>query len=1087
MENLKKTEENNYVDYFTKEEKDPKINFIKDATPRKQQNPEKIISDPKRELRLKTRNFGVRMYISRDSDHFYDALEIIFCQNFYEVNYYNESKIFFNMEDLTFDEAQLFEKFLRTPTYKNEIEFLKWFGFSDDWYLSTPKHLWVISDEINEEIKEQEQEQEQPENEIDEIDEDIINDVILDYETCLGEYNLYGENKQEKENSQIYRLPYRNFSSGYKMDCVYSYVSERWDYSKRMIRKFFNFDEKITQKNIVAFTKKYKLECKIYDIFGDILYRNEYKFTRKQPKRKRFICIIFANHLYPFRENFRNTVPDFAEKESELDQESAEFIPLSIEKNNKIYMNGQVKTNNETIINRAFFKGLPSNFNYECEKNFKMRAMAYNNTNEKERKCKQLIDMKKAYYGVITRYKGLLPCFNCMDLWNNFDKNKSIRPNSYYLLDIVPKYFRNNFMHGFIAKKLIKIGLIKKENILFEKIPFYTISAEDINKRIQKTYKEIQKQDEIDEKEKKPKKEFKANFSHLYNGILGRNFSKNQRIIRNISKNDAKLLKKYYKFRNEAGHEKNNNVGLNLKILTKKKLMQNDHDFILTSKTHYKKLNTVNIYNFIVDLCNLSMLNMIEKHGMRNIVYLKTDSVGFNKEIYKTAPLYWRIETGIENKDFSGKIGKSIDIIGKNILSEIRNEINPNNTILITGRPGSGKTYSEKKQKKYHIATTISNLCCLNLSMDSDIKAQTFYSLLNLYTREKVEYEILRLGRQNKTILIDEFSMFSGQYWNYIYLLAQSGAQLRVIGDPNQISPIGPKDSGNEEIDINNEFFNLFILPENRTHLTTNFRNDKIIYKLSEESLNLDHTNTLEYIRNLQKYNNENDTFEKLIKQPDTIFTCYFKSVRAKINLMCIKERKLNYCTYVDVINKKSNKKTSFKLKNLPRENIKINTYKYTFEISKGMRLYNCRNVKAMSLFKGDLYEVLDDVNKYSKNVQLISIHSKKIFNINISYLLYMRPGFAINVHLLQGLTVKKSQKYIICQCSEMLRRDYKLFYTALTRAISIEQIYFTNKKTDNDIKKQILTSFDEMHLVENEANQTFVNEISAKFNKRMY
>ena len=455
-------------------------------------------------------------------------------------------------------------------------------------------------------------------------------------------------------------------------------------------------------------------------------------------------------------------------------------------------------------IDNEFFRGMSTNFLYKSDC-LKSKALMYTHDDISTKMiCEH--DMEKAYYNVAHNYickNSYYPIFTAQDVWTKYESNE-IDGLNYYLLNNRTKErlsklgIIDNFRNGHMIELLLESKVIKKTDIVSVKIPSEVGLWSDILKRI----------DSLTEKNPNIKGDF-----IFYNGVLGKTHSRNTIQYTNVKTSDIEIMEGFYI------HE---DYGNGYCTVAK----QCDET--------YRYINHVNIYNHIVETTSLYLLiyrnRILELNPDVKIMKIKVDALGFDRVV--NIPDEYKDMFKYLDKTTLNKVGDlkmyteflkygfhyySYIDINKEVTEEMKAF---SKNISYFGAPGTGKTYTIKKDHDYDYACTWTNVCSLNLKTDNkDNKVSTVYSLLNLYNPGDMLEHFKRY--RNKTIWIDEFSMIPLHLWNYFTVLSlKFNTKFIITGDINQLPPIGEK-----EININNKFIKAFF--GDTVTLTKDYRNGK--------------------------------------------------------------------------------------------------------------------------------------------------------------------------------------------------------------------------------------------------------------------
>ena len=831
-----------------------------------------------------------------------------------------------------------------------------------------------------------------------EIDSDNIDNLqsksYVKPETILSTYKVFGS---------IKKLPFSNYKINENDDvnCFYNHIVETYKkIGKKTIDKF-NLNNGVSLQSIINFCDKYKIKCYLYNIAGRVIYRNNYEQNSNHPTLN---AVISNNHIYPttgkpklIKETTTNNVDIHSD--------------ITYECNNNIYTsNGIFKSNeiNEYEIDNSLFKGLKPSFTY-CEDINKITPFIY--IDKAVEDVKYEYDINRAYFTISYEIiKGEYPIFSCFDLWTEYEGDEI--NNLYYytlkekILCKLKKYgINDNLRIGFMVNYLMKHKLITKNDIEYYKKPSYYTNWNFVKNRIDNMINNmVRRKLHLDEKEDITQEHIKQSGIDkeyvFYNGILGKEQKTKIEKIYFLPENEYQLLN----FGLEEGEEQWSYDG------------DGDNCIYTHRQQSYKNLNNTTIYNQVVEMTNLILLKNIlyinSKFDMMPLK-IKTDAIAYTQNI-DIKPKYEKYFKLVTLEDVESSM-----IIKKENICKLYMKINPkyhdchtivndikstllkfkDNNISYQGAPGVGKTYTVKTNHKYDVATTITNVCCLNITSET-VKANTLYSNLQLYNPDNW-YKAMKKF-MGKTIWIDEYSMVNRFMWNFILLLSMKyKCKMIISGDVNQTPPVG-------EFKINNDNFVLKCLMGETVVLTKDYRNDERIVKL-------------------RNFITENENDKKIIYS-------YFKnnnSLDEWINYdrhICFTNDCCNY------INKKIVEERGYKFKYCYNTGNKFNY----LDVSPNV-LLSCRaTLKTKGIYKRDIWRVVDKYSNYSYKLLNIRDNVTKVFEKEL--MAYFRLGFAITSHSSQGLTIKGD--LCIHEIKKMIYMDTSILYTAITRACKYSDLH---------------------------------------------
>jgi len=568
----------------------------------------------------------------------------------------------------------------------------------------------------------------------------------------------------------------------------------------------------------------------------------------------------------------------------------------------------------------------------------------------------------------------MIGIFTVQDIYVKYDKQK-IRDDSYYLIDdkckAVDYGYLSNCLMGKEVKTLIKNKVMKAKNILKVKSPSRFFQW----KYIQQKIKAILKDNDND------KKAF-----NQFNGILGIKNHRSDETVVNIPAGDLDYIyfRQYpdrkFKFKTHEFDAEGNQI------------IDAHGDMVRTIK-HYAYLNTRNIYDFVVSSANAFMLDChfdIMKKNSVNLLKIKTDSLTYDGPV-DISSFKWA-------KYFCDETVKYVDETPKKynmFFNELKYDFKMNNITYI-GRPGTGKTFTVKRDHKFDACTSVSNVCCRNIGAN-----KTLYTLLSM--RDHIDFIKVIQIYKDKTIWVDEFSMIPLRYWNNIFVMAMNGTKFIFSGDMNQIGPVeGTK------IDMTSMIFSKIF--GQVTTLTTNHRNDPKIIEMSEIAL-------------------KGGTLKKKNKHKITdckVHLCFTHSYKNHINNLIAKKKKIKWGDVGSRIVFMS----------------KVKKY----EVDKN-EVYDIIG-KQHEICIDKNGEYLGEAEKFEYIIQSVFYENPKKLFIPPEALDYADLGYAMTIHASQGLTV--SEPYYV---HEIDRSSPDLVYTGLTRGRKFDDLNLGFKSCKKGVK----------------------------------
>lgn len=786
-------------------------------------------------------------------------------------------------------------------------------------------------------------------------------------------------------------IPYVNFENNDSgnVNCVLSYVQRAYPkISKKVVSQFFDKPD-TCGNDLIEFCKKYNIYCKLYNIDKTIVYDNKIPHNKSY---KDLIAIIANNHFYPHGDS-KVIVPEINNVLiNDIDKDNN----IIIETNKAMYVQDGILENKSKLtrvindeefifeIDSLFFKGMCPNFKYISEDLLKMKSLVYNHP-QIESRIKFEIDMNKAFYTVakeIIKCESQFPIFTASEIYMKFDQ-PSISDYNYYLISneaLIPlgDYgIITNSLTGFFVNFLINNKLLKITDIEYYKKYSYLTTWSTVLRRIdllEKNNQHIQKG------------------YIFYNGILGTSYNVQKTRYHNIKPSDINLF-------NDDQSEKLWELGSDDGELTT----------VTCEKSKYRSINTCNVYNHIIDQCNLFMLTVLLKIKEQNkdvtLMKIKVDSLCFDKVItipseYKSS---FKIQTinheKIHYNTYSPTYYNGNDVI-ENTMKEITSAFEHN--ISYHGAPGTGKTHKVKNNHKYDEAMSMTNLCSLNLTTEQ-VEACTVYSLLGLYSPADINKTLSKY--RNKTIWLDEYSMVPLYVWNYLYIMCSVyNVKMIISGDVNQTPPIKEK-----QINLLTFFFTK-IMGKSET-LTDDWRNDTAIIKIRDNVLKCE-TNS-QILKNYFLAKQSKDSY--IMYDRHLSFTHATKDI---VNATILKERGYHYKLI------KHTNKLSF------------------VDVSIGCLLVAAISKKQKGVYKNDIWKVVSTDGNYGYKMQSAIRGEYKYFEPNLMQ--YFTLGFCTTVHSSQGLTI--TDDVCIHEIQKMIRSDKSILYTAITRSCKRPKLHLYNE-----------------------------------------
>ena len=829
-------------------------------------------------------------------------------------------------------------------------------------------------------------------------------------------------------------LPFVNVDQNnkyeYSSNCLVNYIIKAYcrtgtlssRLSEERVKGYFNKINKITIGSAVSFCRKYSIPYQFMHIDGTT-HKFE-KFPTKR-KRKRLLGFFFRNHFYPY----------ISERGGNMKIE----IDLSIEDATKIFDTPEFLEK----FNMIFLRDLSPNFFFLCERNIQMTALNYRSDDYDDYPKKYMLDMKKAYYTIMTviaNNKEKIPCFSPYEFVKKYSPHHSIIGYSYYWLKkgvgekLKALGLTTNIVHGFIIKLLLNNRVISKKDKDYDKEARYTTSVEKFRKALDKALEGMPEDMKPDI------------YSKKINGMLGK---KSQscvtRVYHNLCKSDLKVLRLNNEMR-ECKHSKNNYT-----VTTN-----------MDRSLRYYYMNCRNIYNYCVDRTNWTMLNKIfklKKKGF-NVIQIVTDSITCDKKFKlgkhfkRQAPGDWRTE------NYFNYVDPSEYDYPEEVL-----EVAKRSVFGFYGCPGSGKTHTVQNNHHYDMGMTLTNVCARN--MGTPKKHNTLFSVLKLYDKSKILSHCSKyIG---KTLWVDEFSMIQRFVFGYFFVMAARGVNFIFTGDLHQLAPIRESRLYGEEF---LKYFFMYL-----TELHEDYRNEDCLIELRDSIKNAKNKGVVFDL--MKKYETPIDLTK------DTHLTLS-NNYRFFLNQKILNDRNLDFkikCKKFkknlphDEKDKTKNKKTKWVCKILD------------INISKGVVLQTRESKKRDRIYKGERF-VFDTFNKKKETFTMTLFNKSETLTYDMKYIKYFEPGYAITVASCQGLT---TPDIAIHEVSKMIYYDWggehelemefnNILYTAITRARRVSDIninIYCHHDFDSSFKyKSLNISFVEDPEKEDNMYKTFDIEV---------
>ena len=334
-----------------------------------------------------------------------------------------------------------------------------------------------------------------------------------------------------------------------------------------------------------------------------------------------------------------------------------------------------------------------------------------------------------------------------------------------------------------------------------------------------------------------------------------------------------------------------------------------------------------------------------------------------------------------------------------------------NNSLLISGRAGTGKTFVAKrliKEFNIRVKLAFTNKACIN------INGSTIDNFLKLNDEKKIcSYWAGNL--QAKYVIVDEISMLNARYWSLLCdLKRMTGARFILLGDYRQCQAIEDDDKFNKG--TVREFQYQSAMHYLCDYNTVEFneynpmaRYDKDLWDVSEDVFNgrLTSSKPLHV-----KYD---ETMLMDGKSPDSIFDgtniCYLNKTRKAINQIVNEKMKTTDAVFIPA-NDDDYTQDAYVYEGLP------------------VILHKTIKVDGDKLFSKNQSAIITNIEN-----GMITINNSFVFPVK-DFHVHCLLGYASTVHKSQGDTcVGKVNIY------DWDKMDGNIRYTAITRATSLNDI----------------------------------------------
>lgn len=347
-------------------------------------------------------------------------------------------------------------------------------------------------------------------------------------------------------------------------------------------------------------------------------------------------------------------------------------------------------------------------------------------------------------------------------------------------------------------------------------------------------------------------------------------------------------------------------------------------------------------------------------------------------------------------------IYKQIETDNREFIDIVDDVIKLNQSCLITGMPGVGKTYLanmiinelEKNGKVVGKKLAPTN------KASSHIGGETIHKFyMSMMLSQNYEKKLLKNLNNFDYIVIDEISMVKEIFYRFFTIIRRYAPKLKyiVIGDFKQFKPV-------EDI-YKGDYLNSVALHKlcdgNQVNLTTCKRSDAELFNIYSNDKNIENIDLSKF-----EYNELTD-----------LNISYCHKTRKNINKQCI-DKFIGDKNYLMCEASRGNKKS---------QDVKI------FE---GLPIVAYRNIQKESIFNSEVYHI-HKIDIENKTFSFMIGDEEKTFK-DYEFKNSFYPAFCITAHVSQGATFDKP--YTIWDWNH-LHADITFKYVTLSRATKINNI----------------------------------------------
>jgi len=465
----------------------------------------------------------------------------------------------------------------------------------------------------------------------------------------------------------------------------------------------------------------------------------------------------------------------------------------------------------------------------------------------------------------------------------------------------------------------------------------------------------------------------------------------------------------------------------------------NNHEYITTggdkehmyicNKKELQELQDTNrpIYQQILEQSHINLAKFCDKYDIKNndIIQIKTDCLIFRSDNiieYNNKMGGWKKEDLPSHYYIKSKKARTelytMEKKEWEKLDDVEIAINKDEGFLLTGLPGTGKTYNTKNIIK--ILEKLNKKIILTATTNAATRlipgAQTLHKVIGLDNdAELYTYKHLSKFKYIDYMIIDEYSMINSDMYKILSMIKRKyKVKFIIIGDANQLPAV-------EEIqrDYENSYILKYLTDNNRMTLTKNMRSDSVMWDIYHNIL-------------------DGDDVKHKFKSTDRIETdlhiCLSNKKRHDINKMMMKKKVKNKHIILDKLDKVINKKR---------------LALYEMIIYKDLPVVCKENNKKLDIYNNERFTVTG-FNKKKKIIsikrQLPPVKNDNGGIIDLSFLQFQTMfeiGYAITAYVSQGATF--TQPYTVHEYNHYhASKNWKL--VSISRTTDKNNIYISNK-----------------------------------------